>query len=121
MTKIEILSKKDNTLFSREEIEFKVTDSNKTPSREDVKNLLIANTKQKEGQIIIKKINSIFGSNIATGIAYVYKNAEIMKKIEPKHILKRNEKKEKKPEEKPVEAKPEEKKPEPAKEEVSQK
>lgn len=88
--KIEIISKKENALFKRTEIEFKILDSPVTPSRTEVKNLLLASTKAKEELLIIKKINSFFGREMSTGTAYIYSDKKDLEKIEQKYIVKRN-------------------------------
>ncbi len=106
--KLEIISKKKNPIFNREEIEFKVLDSDATPSRADVRKLLLSSTKtKKENLLVLKKINSAFGERESKGYAYIYENEKSLEKLEPLFIRKRNQEKEEKrskSEEKPAES-----------------
>ncbi len=94
--KLDIISKNKNPLFNREEIEFKITDSDATPSRADTRKLILSSINIKnENLLVIKKIESIFGNNASKGYAFIYNNEESLKKLEPSFIIKRNQVKEK--------------------------
>ncbi len=60
------------------------------PSRKDLRDELAKELKADAGLIVIKKIDSIFGSTKAEFEAHVYEKEDVKNKLEPKYILKRN-------------------------------
>ena len=65
-----------------------------TPSEEEIKKDMVKISKGKEELIIIKKIDTKFGSGDSIVTAYVYDSKEDLDKIEPvtKHMKKKAEK-----------------------------
>jgi small subunit ribosomal protein S24e len=115
MMKIEISEKVENPLLQRTEIKFKVDHSNgPTPKRLDVRAQLAGQLGVPEEVVIIDKLASMYGRQVASGIARVYSSRQGLEELEPKYLLQRGlpaEAKEKeKPKEKPkAEEKPKEK------------
>ena len=97
---LKILEKKDNPLLHRVEVKFEVSHpKSKTPSRDEVRNLLAANLNADKNRVILDNMHTPFGSTITTGFAKIYDDVENAKKIEPDYILIRNKLIEKKEEE----------------------
>ncbi len=95
-----ILEKKENPLLHRIEVKFEVSHpKSKTPSRDDVRNLLAANLNADKSRVILDKIETPFGSTLSRGFAKIYDSVEDAKKIEPEYVLIRNKIIEKKEEE----------------------
>ena len=139
-----ITEKNENKLLNRTEVKFEASHSGtSTPSRADVLKELAAELKVAEDLIVIDKLNTLHGRQIASGVARAYENADRLAEIEPKFLIERSKPekkegegeapaegekkeekaeapKEEKPKEEKKEEKPEEKaeeKPEPPKEE----
>jgi len=88
--KVEITSKKSNPLLSREEIEFKVTDSNVTPKIQDLKTKIAALTEADSELTLITEIKQGFGTKEVKGKARTYKEKKKMKETELDYVLGRN-------------------------------
>ncbi len=96
---LKILEKRENSLLHRVEVKFMVSHpKGKTPSREDVRNLLAVNLNAEKDRVILQHMHTLYGSNDTTGYAKVYESVEHAKKIEPDYILLRNKLIEKKEE-----------------------
>ena len=105
--KVELVKKSDNPVFKRTEVEFEVDHSGApTPKRLDVRAQLASLLGSSEELLVIDKLASTHGRQMASGIARVYGTREQLETMEPKYLLKRGMPKEA-AEEKPVEAKPE--------------
>ena len=105
---MKILNESYSKLLHQKTIEAEVAHSGKaTPPAQEIKKEIAKTAKAKEELIIIKKINTDFGSGSSVVTAYIYDSEEDLKKIEPttKHM------KEKVKKEKEVAAKPAEEKP----------
>ena len=90
---VKILSETENKLFNRKELELEVKHEKEgTPSKSSMYKFLSVKTKTPSEQIILKQFKTPFGSNTAKGLAYIYKNSEIMKKIEIGKLLERRNK-----------------------------
>ena len=111
---LKIINEKDEPLLSRKEVTAELYfEKAATPSNDKVKKNISSQLKADEKLIVIKKIDSHYGTTEAVVTAVVYTSKEEMEKIEPK----KKEKKEKKPKaEKPAPEKKEEKKEEAAEE-----
>ncbi|MFQ6129527.1 MAG: 30S ribosomal protein S24e [Candidatus Hadarchaeaceae archaeon] len=113
--KVEIIEKTENPLFKRTEVKFKADHAGgPTPKRLDARAQLAAQLGVAEELIVIEKLASTHGRQVASGIARVYSSREQLEGLEPKFLLKRDMPKEAKaevkPEEKPKVEKPPEKK-----------
>ncbi|MBW3010687.1 hypothetical protein KY326_00525 [Candidatus Woesearchaeota archaeon] len=122
--KIDIIDKKDESLFQRETITAKCEFDNATPSRLELRNRLAAQLGVKENLVVIKNVFTDFGARSGRIEACVYKSEEALKKVESEKMIKKHtpkqeekpaeeaapaEKKEEAPAEKPAEEKKEEK------------
>ncbi len=88
---ISIISRKENQLVEREELVFLVNhESQGTPSREEIKNKLVAILNVDTEKLFIKKIESEHGSTRSKGTARIYKSLERALLVEPNYIVKRN-------------------------------
>ena len=88
---IEILSKKENPLLDRTEVQFKVIHANaETPKRENVREKLAAALNSKKGLVVVERMNSAYGRHETKGYAKVYPSPEAIAKLENHHIMKRN-------------------------------
>jgi ribosomal protein S24E len=110
-----ITIEEEQKLLDRKMIKGELNFSEKSvPSRMQVLEAIAKKLKVDKTLIIVKEIKSIFGSTNATFEAHIYSSLDIKNKLEPKHLIKRNEikvaekKEEKKAEEKPAEAPKEE-------------
>ncbi|MEM2907889.1 MAG: hypothetical protein QXP65_01615 [Candidatus Hadarchaeales archaeon] len=89
--KVEIIQKTENPLLRRTEIKFRVDHtSGPTPPRKDVRAQLAAQLGVSEDLVVIEKMASLFGRQQASGIARVYGSRELLEKLEPRYLLKRN-------------------------------
>jgi len=114
--KVEIIEKAENPLFKRTEVKFKADHAGEpTPKRLDVRAQLAVQLGVAEELVVIEKLASTHGRQVASGIARAYNSREQLEGLEPKYLLQRGLPKEAKPEaEKPPE-KPEKPKEEKAK------
>ena len=96
---LKILEKKENKLLHRMEIKFRIIhEKSKTPTREDVKNLIAANMNADKKCVILQYVRTPFGSNESEGYVKIYENVDHALKIEPDYVLLRNKLIEKKEE-----------------------
>lgn len=104
---IEITQQKQNPLLGRAEVRFVVRHPNeKTPSRDQIREKLAAQTNSKKGHIVVDSMASQFGQGATRGYARVYETQEALAKNEPHHLLKRNKLEELKPKKEKKEAAP---------------
>jgi len=83
------VERKENPLLAREEIVIKVK-RDATPSRKEAKEIVVAQTGASPELVVVKKIKGLTGAREFLIEAFVYKDPEIMKTVEPEYILKRN-------------------------------
>lgn len=97
---VEIISKKENLLIGRLEVDFKISHPKEiTPKRKDVRDEIAKLLEVQKDRIVVDRMNSEFGKPETLGYAKVYKSKGDALQIETKAVLKRNnlfeEKKEK--------------------------
>ncbi len=97
---IEIITKKENLLIGRVEVDFKISHPKEiTPKRKDVRDEIAKLLEVQKDRIVVDRMNSEFGKPETLGYAKVYKSKGDALQIETKAVLKRNnlfeEKKEK--------------------------
>lgn len=111
--KVEITEKVENPMLKRTELKFFVEhERSPTPKRLDVMAQLASQLGAPEDLIVIEKIASLQGKQVASGIARVYSSKEQLDVVELSYFLKRGmPKEEKPPEEKAPEAPKKEEKP----------
>lgn len=96
---LKIIQEKENLLFKRKEIQGSV-ESEVTPSRANIKELISKKFSTSDDSIKIKKILGKFGSKTFIIGANVYSSKEDKERIEPESKKEKVEKKEKTQEEK---------------------
>ena len=88
---LEIISKKENPLLDRVEVNFKVTHlKENTPKRKDIRDVIAEELSVPKDRIVIDHMNTEFGKPETMGYAKVYKKKEAAQQIETKAVLKRN-------------------------------
>lgn len=88
---MEILNNVENKLYDRIEILAKIVHKNSsTPKRDEIRKEISARLNKDLNLIVVKKISTIFGKQESLVKVYIYNNKDVMMKIEPKYILKRN-------------------------------
>jgi len=96
MVEIEIVSKKENELLDRTEVNFKAMHPMEgTPQREAVREKLATMMKATKDRVIVDSMDSEFGKMETVGYAKVYKTKEAAMKFEREYVLIRNKLKEK--------------------------
>lgn len=93
----EILEKKKNELLDREEITA-IVRSTVTPSKDQVKKLLVSELKSDADLIVLRNIYSKFGEQEFKINAYVYTNKETLERLKTEKKVKVKPKEEKKEE-----------------------
>ncbi|MCJ2564257.1 MAG: 30S ribosomal protein S24e [Candidatus Thermoplasmatota archaeon] len=102
----ELLSRRENPLFERIEVEFRTRHASEpTPTRDALREEIAKIAKAKKDLVIIDSMNSDFGRPETTGYAKIYKSKDKILSVERKHILIRNGLL--KPEKEPAKKKPE--------------
>ncbi|MCL5976348.1 MAG: hypothetical protein M1580_02010 [Candidatus Parvarchaeota archaeon] len=86
---VKINSKINDKYLDREIINFTVKLKSGEPAKIDETRKTLEE-EEKNGFLVIYTIKSTYGKNEAKGIAHVYKNEEMAKKILPKYILEKN-------------------------------
>jgi ribosomal protein S24E len=88
---VEIISKKDNPVIGRLEVNFKVTHPKEiTPHRKDIRDEIATLLKVNKERIVIDNMKPEFGKPETMGYAKVYRNKDDALQSETKAILKRN-------------------------------
>ena len=89
---LEIVSKKDNPLLDRSELEVLAHHTGKpTPTRDEVREHVAAAMKAKKDVVMVDHMESTFGKGVTRGYVKVYKTKEAAMAIEREPIKKRNE------------------------------
>jgi ribosomal protein S24E len=89
---VEILSKKENLLLKRNEVDFKVAHDQpgSTPPRLEIRKAVASALKADVNVVFVKKLVTKTGTRTAVGVANVYNSIEQAKIIEPEYIVNRN-------------------------------
>lgn len=88
--RVNIVSKEENPLFSRTEIEFETKDTPKTPSRKELREQIAALVNADEKNMVVDVLQQSYGTSEVTGSARVYKDEKAMKRTEVAKIIIRN-------------------------------
>ena len=86
---VEVVERRDNPLLYREEVVLRVK-KEATPSRKEAKELVVAQTGVSPENVVVKRIYGKTGAREFLVEAYIYKDLDMMKVIEPEYVLKRN-------------------------------
>jgi len=88
---IKIIERKENKLLSREEIYVIIEHPGQaTPTREELRKKIAAMLGVDEKLVVVKKILSAFGMPVSRAYINVYKDENVLRRVEPLYILKRN-------------------------------
>ena len=89
---LKIISKKDNPLLKRKEVQFKCEQGpqGKTPGRLDIKRSLASELQVSDQLVFVKRMKTMTGTNTTVGVANAYESVSQAKLIEPEYIIKRN-------------------------------
>lgn len=89
---VKVIEKEENPLLEREKINFEVEHKNApTPPRADVLKELSEEIGVSEDLIVIEKIATLHGRQVASGIARIYKTEKRLKELEPEYLTTRTE------------------------------
>ena len=106
---IKILSKKENPLLNRTEIEFECDyPSEGTPNLLDVKHKIVALEDASNDLLVVDNMKPSYGATKAVGLAKVYDSVEKLQEIEAKAVIAKNEEPEEEAPEEEAEAEAEE-------------
>lgn len=90
-TLITVLDEKINKLFRRIDVEMYIEHIfSGTPSRSFVKTIVAKLYGVSEENVIVKNVSSEYGLGVSKVHVHIYSDLDYMKKVELKHILKRN-------------------------------
>ena len=81
----------ENSLLDRKEITFNISHTGATPSRDEIKNKLVAQLNSRHELVIVDNIGTEYGTQNTSGYAKIYSDVERANEIENKYVLKRNE------------------------------
>ncbi len=85
-----IIKESSNPLLHRREVLMEIRFEGATPSREKVREAVIAKLGSNPKLTVVKKIQQDTGMHRVIVVAYVYNNEEAIRRIEPLYVLKRN-------------------------------
>ncbi len=89
---IKIISKKENPLLNRTEIEFECDyPSEGTPNLLDVKHKIVALEDSSNDLLVVDNMKPSYGATKAVGLAKIYDSIEKLNEIEPKAVIAKNE------------------------------
>ncbi len=89
---IEILQEKENLLLHRKEISFRIAHpKSPTPKRAEIREKIVAKFDAKKEASYIVKMKKPVGKSEITGVIHIYADPAVAKKIEPQHIIFRND------------------------------
>src|SRR3989344_1373385 len=91
---LNIQKKEDRPLLQAQDIHAELTFENTTPSRKELAKLIADKTKSKPEQVIVRKIQGVFGDKKAMVLATIYKDVSLLQKVENQPLIKRHKGKE---------------------------
>ncbi|MEM0340553.1 MAG: hypothetical protein QXN05_00030 [Acidilobaceae archaeon] len=87
-----VVKERYNPLIGRFEIELEINHLLKpTPSRQEVREAVTNAYGVSIERVYVQSLQTEYGAGITKAVVHVYDNAERARAIEPKHIIKRNE------------------------------
>ncbi len=88
---IEFVSKRENKLLDRIEVDFKIGHEGGTPSRKEVREEVASKMGVETDRVIIDRMRSIYGISETTGYAKIYSSPDKVREIEADYMLERNQ------------------------------
>ncbi|MEM2122034.1 MAG: 30S ribosomal protein S24e [Candidatus Bathyarchaeia archaeon] len=87
---LKVLSERYNPLLGREEIQVEIVHPGQgTPTRASAKEFLASKLKLDKGLLVIRRMATKTGLNRTLCEVEVYRDAELMRRVFPKHIIER--------------------------------
>lgn len=87
----EVSNRHDNALLGRVELEIALShDQKATPTREDVRKQVAEAESTKAKLVIVKRMAPEFGHGRTRGWVHVYKDEDVLRRLEPQHLLVRH-------------------------------
>jgi ribosomal protein S24E len=93
---LKIISDNENKVVGRREIKAEINYEQAPPSKQDVLEELAKQLKAEKNLIIIKRLSNVFGLRKMICTANLYADEKTLNKFEPKYLIKRIKKEEKK-------------------------
>ena len=89
---MEVVTRKENDLLNRVEIEFRIRHSQKpTPSRNELMEMVLkVEPGSKKELVILKRVNTRFGQAFTTGFAHVYSDKDSLESTEMEYMITRH-------------------------------
>lgn len=87
---VSVVSRRRNVLLDREEYVLLVRHADGTPSRMELLDAIASRLNVDKDSTVIVKIQPNYGSSVCKVTLHSYDSVEKLRKIEPKHILRRN-------------------------------
>ncbi|KAF5410801.1 MAG: 30S ribosomal protein S24e [Candidatus Methanocomedens sp.] len=87
---IEITKERGNPLLDRNEITFNISNTGATPSRDEVKNKLVAMLNSKYELVVLGNLTTEYGAQKTVGYAKIYSDAKRAEEVENDYIIERN-------------------------------
>ncbi len=91
---MKLIEEKEEPLFKRKILKFEIEENRATPSRKEVKEMISKYLNADQDLIVIEKIRSTYGKPKFIITVKQYFDKEALKRLEPKYIFTREEKKE---------------------------
>ena len=90
--KINITSEKENPSLKRKEVNFEAIhkEAGSTPTRPEVREALAEALNVAQEMVFLKKLETKTGTQLADGLANVYKSENQARRIESEYVVKRN-------------------------------
>jgi small subunit ribosomal protein S24e len=89
---VKITQQKDNALMGRKDVRFTVNHAGETtPNRAQVRQLVASEMGTKTENVVIERMQSEYGLGRSSGTARAYTSADMARKQERTHLLKRNQ------------------------------
>ncbi len=81
----------EQSVLPRKDYVFTVSYQQKTPSRQELKNILVNELKSKPELVIVKNIDNHYGSKTSKVIVHVYEKEKDLQVIEEEYLVKKNQ------------------------------
>ncbi len=88
--RVNIISKEENPLYSRTEIEFEAKDTPNTPSRKELREQISALVDADGKSMVVDVLRQSYGTSEIRGSARVYKDEKAMRRAEVAKVIIRN-------------------------------
>ncbi len=85
-----IIKDNPNPLLHRREVLVEISFKGATPSRDKIREAIVAKLGSNPKLTVVKKIKQEAGMHRVVVLAYVYNSEEAIKRLEPLYVLKRN-------------------------------